>query len=150
MISCQFEDGAKANLRHVVVDAIVLNAARDKILLIKRAPHLSNGNKYGLCGGYLDRDETLEQALHRELMEETGYTGKTIALFKIIDTPNRKNDERQNVAFMYIVEAVKKVGDPDDEVTELKWCNFTDLPPKDQFAFDHYETIAEYLKSKNV
>lgn len=150
MISCTFEDGGGATLRHVVVDALVLNAARDKILLIKRAPHLTNGNKYGLCGGYLDADETLEMGLLRELKEETGYTGRVLELFKVVDNPQRKNDTRQNVAFVYIVEALQQIGTHDSEVTELNWYSFTKLPPQSEFAFDHFELISEYLQRRTV
>lgn len=76
MINCQFENGNKASLRHVTVDSIVLNENRDSILLVKRAPHLSNPNKYALPGGFLGRDENTETAAKREVLEETGYQRK--------------------------------------------------------------------------
>lgn len=147
MITCKFEDGGEASLRHVVVDAIVMNAARDRILLVKRAPHLLNGGKYAMVGGYLDRDETAEQAMIRELSEETGYEGKIVRLFKVIDNPNRKGEDRQNVAFVYIVEAGNKTGKSDNEVSEVRWFRFDEMPPESDFAFDHYETVSGYLKS---
>jgi 8-oxo-dGTP diphosphatase len=74
MITCLFENGGRALLRHVVVHAVV---ERDgALLLIRRAPHLSEGDKWGLPGGFLDRDETLTQGVLRELREETGWTGQ--------------------------------------------------------------------------
>lgn len=76
MINCQFENGNKASLRHVTVDSIVLNENRDSILLVKRASHLSNPNKYALPGGFLGRDENTETAAKREVLEETGYQRK--------------------------------------------------------------------------
>lgn len=148
MITCKFEDGGNAELRHVVVDGIILNAAHDSILLTKRAPHLTNGGKYGLIGGYLDRDETCELGMLRELMEETGYEGRVIELFKVVDTPNRRNEDRQNVTFVYIVEAGDKVGEPDDESTEIRWHNLNGMPREEEFAFDHYEIITMYLKAR--
>lgn len=108
MIICTFEDGGDAKLRHVVVDGIVLNAARDSVLLVKRAPHLSNGGKYGLIGGFLNRDETLEQGILREVLEETGYEGTVAKLLKVIDNPARHGEDRQNVSFVYIIEVGKK------------------------------------------
>ena len=52
MITCMFESGSPASLRHVVVHAIV---ERDgALLLVKRAPHLSEGGKWGLPGGSVD------------------------------------------------------------------------------------------------
>lgn len=150
MITCKFENGNDASLRHVVVDAIVLNAARDSILLVKRAPHLTNGGKYGLIGGFLDRDETTEQAMIRELMEETGYEGTILKRFQIIDTPDRKNEDRQNVTFVFLVEAGQQTGTPDNESTEVRRFKFTELPNESEFAFDHFDSVSAYLQSVSV
>lgn len=144
MISCAFEDGGKANLRHVVVDAIVLNAARDSILMVKRAPHLLDGGKWGLVGGFLDRDETTKVAVIREVKEETGYDATILRFLKTIDNPER-GDDRQNVAFVYEVVAGEQTGKPDDESTEIKWFTFDKIPQKETIAFDHSSIISEYL-----
>ena len=72
MINCEFENGNKASLRHVVVDNLVLKDG--KILLVKRTGKLLEGGKWGLAGGYVDRDETVKEAAKREILEETGYT----------------------------------------------------------------------------
>lgn len=144
MINCKFENGHDANLRHVVVDALIIEDG--KILLIKRAEHLTNGGKYATPGGYLDRDETAEQAVVREVMEETGYKVLVEELFKIIDKPDRPQEDRQNVAFVYVVKPLEKTGKADAESSEVKWFNLEDLPPEKDFAFDHYQTIQEYKK----
>lgn len=146
MITCKFEDGGEAKLRHVVVDAIVVNAARTAILFVKRAPHLSNGDKYAMIGGYLDRDETTDQAILRELMEETGYEGAIVERLAIIDNPNRRGEDRQNIAFVYVLQVGEQTGTPDNESSEVRWFRLNELPPKDQFAFDHFETISAYLQ----
>jgi mutator protein MutT len=145
MITCRFEKGFEANLRHVVADAICLKDG--KILLEKRDEKLNQGGKYALPGGYLDRDETIEQAVLRELKEETGYEGKIIKLFKIVDDPDR-NEDRQNVAFVYLVEAMEKTGEGDWESTEVAWFDLDKLPAPEKFAFDHYSIIQSYLASK--
>jgi len=145
MITCQFEKGPKTSLRHVVVDALIID--ENKILLIKRAEHLINGGKYALPGGYLDRDETAQQAVVREVMEETGYKVKVEKLFTIIDNPNRPQEDRQNVAFIYEVRSLGKVGEHDpSEVLDVKWYDLEKLPSKADFAFDHFQTILEYKK----
>src|SRR3972149_4724601 len=150
MINCTFEDGGKATLRHVTVGAIVLNREKNKILLGKRAPRLTNGGKYNLIGGFLDRNETTSQVVLREVLEETGYRAKIISLFRINDSPNRSKEDRQNVDFAFIVEAQNKVGEMDDESSEVKWFDLNDLPREEEFAFDHFETInlyKDYVKS---
>jgi len=146
MIKCEFESGAKASLRHVTVSAIVLNKNKDKILLVRRAPNLSNPNKFGLPGGYLDRDETTEEAALREVFEETGYKAKILTIFRINDNPRRPKEDKQNVDFIFIVEASKQLKKPDKETSEVKWFKLTNLPLEHEFAFDHYENIKLYLK----
>ena len=146
MINCTFENSRKASLRHVVIDAIVIKD--QKILLVKRALHLWHGNKWAIPGGFLDRDETCEQAIAREVKEETGLKATSVKLFKITDDPNRKNEDRQNVAFVYIVEASGQIKFDPHEVTDAKWFNINNLPKENEFAFDHYEIIRGYRTGK--
>jgi len=144
MIKCTFEDDGKGLLRHAVVDMLVIKD--NQILLIKRAPHLTNGNKYALVGGFMERDETSKQTALRETMEETGYKAEIIDLFRIIDHPNRRGEDRQNISFVYLVKPLEKTGTSDREVKELKWFNLDKLPTPEEFAFDHLENIQLYLQ----
>ncbi len=144
MIQCTFENGNKASLRHVIVNLIAIKD--DKLLLVKRAPHLTNPGKWALVGGYLDRDETLEECVPRELHEETGYEGVVDKLFCIIDNPNRAQEDRQNVGFMYIVSVGDKTGSKDDESSAVEWFDLNNLPPKEDWAFDLYSVTQHYLQ----
>jgi 8-oxo-dGTP diphosphatase len=144
MITCKFEDRAEASLRHVIVDALILKG--DKILLVKRASRLTEGGKWGLAGGFLDRDEFLIDAVKREILEETGWEVKDIELLEVVDNPNRGNEDRQNVAFVYTCKSVRKVGEADDESDDQQWFDIDKLPA--DLAFDHMEMIKYYLKNK--
>ncbi len=145
MITCTFENGGKGSLRHVTVNAIVINDKKE-ILLVKRAPHLTNGDKYGFPGGFLGRDENTEQATLRELEEETGYKGKIRFLFQVVDNPDRPKEDRQNVDFRYIVELTG--GDKKDnvEVSQIEWVALDNLPNQEDRAFDHIESVELYKK----
>lgn len=142
MITCKFEHGHEAHLRHTVVDILVLQDG--KILLVRRAPHLLSGGKWGLVGGFTNQGETLEQNAHREILEETGYKIIDLKLIAIVDNPQRP-DDRKNIAFVYTAQASKKVGEPDNESSEVRWFELDKLPKEDEFAFDHYEMIKLYL-----
>ncbi|MBI4098088.1 MAG: NUDIX hydrolase [Candidatus Levybacteria bacterium] len=146
MIDCTFENGNKAQigLRHSVVDVLVID--NNKILLVKRASHLLNGGKYALVGGFLERDEDTKEACKREVKEETGYESEPILLLRIAENPDRPQEDRQNVSFVYLAKAGEKIGEKDDENSEVAWFDLDKLPPKDQFAFDHYENIELYLR----
>lgn len=143
MITCTFENGGKASLRHVVVDVLVIHEG--KILLVKRAAHLSNPGKYGLVGGYVDRDETTKGAAIREVQEETGYLVAIDRLLHIIDSPDRPAEDRQNISFVYVASVKEKVSKPDDESSEVAWFDLEKLPTESEFAFDHYKSIKSYL-----
>lgn len=51
------------------VGAMVVNE-KNELLLVRRARNPGKG-KWGLPGGFVDRNETIEDALKREVMEET-------------------------------------------------------------------------------
>lgn len=140
MITCRFEDGGEARLRHVVFDALIIKDNR--LLMVKRSSAAPvEANKLALPGGFMDRDEDLFAGIKREVMEETGYQTQNIELFRIIHHPQRRNEDRQNVAFVFTCTPIDQVGEPDHEVTEIKWFPFDALPPKHKIAFDHAESI---------
>ncbi len=143
MIDCTFENGNKANLRHVVVDAICLKD--NQILLVKRSQKVLQTGKFALPGGFLNRDETADQAVIRELLEETGNSGKIVKLLQVLDNPNRENEDRQNVSFIYQIKVGEKVSDSDAEVDSIHWLNLNQLPKKEEFAFDHHNILTSNL-----
>lgn len=149
MITCIFEDGKKAtdiSLRHVVVDVLVIKD--NKVLLEKRTKKLLEGGKWALVGGFVERDETTQGAAIRETFEETGYRVKDLQLLTIRDNPDRPHEDRQNVSFVYICQALEKEGESDWEVDTLQWFSFASLPNEKEIAFDHYKNIQLYLEYK--
>jgi len=146
MISCTFEKGHSASLRHIVTHAIVEKDGC--LLLVKRSMDIIESGKWALPGGFLGRDETLEKGVLRELLEETGWEGKIISLFQITSNPNRPHEDRQNVAFSYIIKPTQEVSKPDKESTKVTWLPIETLPSLGEMAFDHGETIRLYLEYK--
>ena len=153
MITCYFENNNKAFLRHVTVNAIVIK--NDQILLGKRGTlngkPISESGKWGLLGGFFNHKENLVQAVTREVMEESGWEIENLQLFRINDNPNRPHEDRQNVDFIFIANAVKRTGKSDEEVTKLQWFDLDKLPAKEVIAFDHGEAVElykKYLKEK--
>jgi len=155
MITCIFENGNKTSLRHVTVNAIVVKD--NKVLLGKRGTlngkPISEFGKWGLLGGFFDRDENLVQAVKREVMEEGGWEIENIKLFRINDNPKRPKEDRQNVDFIFLARGIKQIGTSDEEVKELKWFDLDKLPSKETIAFDHGEDLKlylNYLKNKHI
>jgi mutator protein MutT len=66
---------------------------KENVLFMKRQPHRSEGSKWGIPGGKLEKGETAEQAVLREIKEETGlglplsikYFGKVYIRYPEVD-----------------------------------------------------------------
>jgi 8-oxo-dGTP diphosphatase len=143
VITCTFEDGGQARLRHVVLHAVV--ERNGALLLVKRAPHLSEGGKWGLPGGFLDRDETVADGVLRELLEETGWTGRVVTLLRVNSRPGRPREDRQNVALDFVIEPLEQRGAPDAESSDVQWIPIERVLSLD-LAFDHGETVRSYFE----
>lgn len=148
MIKCRFENKDEANLRHVTVNTILTKG--NQVLLEKRGTYngkkILESGKWSLIGGFLDRDETTEEGARREIREETGWSVKNLKLFKINDSPNRPKEDRQNVDVIFIAEVDKQDKTEDEEVTETRWFDLTELPPKEEIAFDHSDSLDLYKR----
>jgi ADP-ribose pyrophosphatase YjhB (NUDIX family) len=144
MINCTFEDGGKGSLRHATLDCVL--EKDNKILLIKRAAHLFEGGKWGLPGGYLDRDETMKVGAAREVVEETGYKVSNLEYFLINSNPARPREDRQNINFTFIGEIGEKIGEPDNETDDVQWYGVDALPKEENLAFDHHMILSKYLE----
>ena len=65
--------------------------------------------KWGLIGGFLERDETLKQGLKREVLEESGWEINNLELLRINDNPKRPAEDRQNIDIIFIAKTVRKI-----------------------------------------
>lgn len=145
MITCRFEDGGEAKLRHATTVAIVKNK-KNEILLVRRAPGQLNENRYTLPGGFLNRDEDSRQACIREVFEESGLHCRILYLFHIVDTPFRPKEDRQNVEFRYVTEVTGGKEKTSEETSGFKWISKDSIPADEEFAFDHRETVVKYFE----
>ncbi|MBI4064916.1 NUDIX hydrolase [Candidatus Gottesmanbacteria bacterium] len=117
------------------------------MLTPERLPgNILESGKWALPGGFVGRDETVSQAVLRELREETGWQGEAVSLLRINSNPNRPHEDRQNIAFDFLVKPLRQIGDKDHESSKVEWISIENLISFDQFAFDHGESIKLYLK----
>ena len=131
------------------------NDGNEYILAVQRGTGTPDPEFVGcwcLPCGYLDYDETIEEALKREVFEETGLTLKDSYFNTLLDiNSDPKSDKRQNVTFRY--ESI--VRDPiteleltaknseKNEVADIKWIP-TDEIDNYKWAFNHNELIKYY------
>jgi ADP-ribose pyrophosphatase YjhB (NUDIX family) len=138
VISCTFEHGAVATLRHTTADVVALDD-EDRVLLVRRARHLDQGGKWALPGGFLDVNEFAVDGARRELLEETGYSTAALTLLAVSSDPKR--DARQNVTFFFFCNVTERTAEPDDESEEITWFAFDELPSAAEVAFDHFHVL---------
>ncbi len=135
----------------VTVDAAVFTFSGDKarVLLINRGNEPFKG-KWGLPGGFIDMDEELEDAIVRELAEETGLVGVRLEQMRTFGTVGRDPRGRQiTIVFMGIATEEQTKIKAGDDAAEAQWFDIEKIP--DDMAFDHNEVvrfaIAKLLKT---
>lgn len=127
----------------VSVDAVVFdNTPRGttSILLIKRANDPFKG-QWALPGGHVERDETLDTAVVRELQEETGLTGVKMTQFRTFGDPYR-DPRGRFFTVVYVGVATNTEIMAGDDAAQAQWFPIHALPP---LAFDHDKIIAEAI-----
>ena len=131
----------------VTADCIVFYKEDNKIyvLLIKRKNEPYK-DFWAFPGGFINIDESAEDAALRELKEETGLDISTVEQLKAYSNPNRDPRERV-ITIAFIAESqIKKVKGGDD-AKEARWFDISNLPP---LAFDHDQILKDALgKIKN-
>ena len=135
----------------VTVDAVVfaVTPGSIKILLIKRGHEPFKG-QWAIPGGFIGMDEELDDAVARELQEETGLIGVALEQMHTFGTVGRDPRGRQiTVVYMGIIrEGLDRIKAGDD-ATQAQWFDINALPP--DLAFDHNDVTKfaiERLKSK--
>jgi len=125
----------------VTADALVFthSGGKIKVLLIKRGNEPFKG-KWAVPGGFVNMDEELEDAVLRELEEETGLTGVYLKQMHTFGTVERDPRGRQiTVVFMGIAKEEQTKVQAGDDAAEAKWFDIEELP--EELAFDHDEVI---------
>ena len=125
--------------RGISVDAVITNE-KNELLLIKRSAEPFKGY-WALVGGYIEWDESAEDAVRREVTEEVGMQVTEITFVGVYTKPDRHPKQVINLAY-----AVKTTGEPKagDDALELKWVSLKDI--HEELAFDHRQIITDYLK----
>lgn len=137
----------------VSVDAVVFGYTSEEgltLLLIKRgiAPFK---NSWALPGGLVGNEETLEAAVTRELIEETGVSINYLEQLYTFGSLDRDPRNRSiSVAYYGLVKQGSFTIKADTDAKEVAWFNVKKLP---KLAFDHADIVKkaiERLKGKIV
>ena len=127
----------------VTVDMLVFREQKSQLeILLIRRNHEPFEGKWALPGGFMDMNETLEEAAARELHEETGLKDISLTQLKAYSAIHRDPRHRTvSVAFMGFLTGNQEPVAGDD-ARETAWFPVQKLPP---LAFDHQQIIADAL-----
>jgi ADP-ribose pyrophosphatase YjhB (NUDIX family) len=121
----------------LAVDCIIL--VRDRVVLVERR---NPPDGWALPGGFVDEGETLEQAVRREMMEETGLELDDLEQFHAYSDPAR--DPRWHcvsVVFTASGRGEMRAGD------DARRCRLADPRKLDssELAFDHARVLSDFV-----
>jgi ADP-ribose pyrophosphatase YjhB (NUDIX family) len=132
------EDLTPIFMIRLTVDCII--DINTKIVLIER-----KNPPYGwaLPGGFVDEGETVEDAVIREMKEETNLNLENLQQFHVYSDPLR--DPRGHT--VSVVFTAIGVGEPkaQDDAKEIGLFTSDTLP--EDIAFDHRKILSDYFKS---
>lgn len=130
----------------LTVDCVVVknNIEGKFILLVLRGNEPFKG-KWALPGGFVDIDEDLEDAVRRELFEETNVKVDSIKQLFTVGTLNR-DPRGRTISVIYYAEVDESVkAFAGDDAKELCWFNINDIPQN--LAFDHNAILNKVFKN---
>ncbi|MDQ6963229.1 MAG: NUDIX domain-containing protein [Mariprofundaceae bacterium] len=124
----------------VTTDIIIFSIREKqlKLLLIKRKEPPFQGS-WALPGGFVNMDESIDDAAKRELAEETGVRDVYLEQLYTYGEPNRDPRERViTVAYFALIASEHLHVQASSDAAEADWFAMDTLP---DLAFDHDEMI---------
>jgi 8-oxo-dGTP diphosphatase len=125
----------------LTVDAVVFGYTKARglsVLLVKRKYEPFKGH-WAMPGGFVNEGESLEEAVARELKEETSIEVGYLEQLYTFGKPDR--DPRQHivaVAYFALVRPDYLTIEPDTDAEEVAWFPIDEVPP---LAFDHEDIL---------
>ena len=124
----------------LTVDGAIIK--EDMVLLIKRKNDPFKG-KWALPGGFVEYGETVEDAVIREINEETGLRTNIKKIFGIYSDPNR-DPRGHTISIVYLLDILSGKLKGSDDASEAKFFKLDRLP---DLSFDHKNIINDILRS---
>jgi 8-oxo-dGTP diphosphatase len=128
----------------VTADVAVLRLMESPEILLVKRKHPPYQADWALPGGFMEMEETLEEAARRELMEETGIRAGELIRFDMYDAPGR-DPRGRTITQVFIMIWKEEMGSPvaGSDAGELAWFDLHSLPP---LAFDHLQIVRDVIR----
>jgi 8-oxo-dGTP diphosphatase len=134
----------------VAVDIMIFQEQEDEphVLLIQRGQPPYQG-QFALPGGFVEIDESLEEAAYRELEEETGLSGVRLEQLHAFGAPDRDPRGRIiSVSYVGVIPPGQSLTlQAQSDAAHLAWSPLAQLP---RLAFDHEKMIKLAAQERNL
>lgn len=124
----------------LTVDGLIINDNNEFVLIKRKNPPFKS--KWALPGGFIEYGETVENALFREIKEETGLRIKILSIIGVFSKPNR-DPRGHTITIAYLTKAIGGKMKANDDASNIM---ITKSIKKQELAFDHYEIIKTGFK----
>lgn len=131
-----------AVMNSITIDCTIFGFEKGslEVLLVRHAKGISKG-KWGLPGGWIQKNESIDSAAHRLLWELTGLKNIYLEQLKAFGEPNRFPEERIiTVGYFALVKRKDYKVKAGFTASEAKWFKIDEVPP---LIYDH-PLILEY------
>jgi 8-oxo-dGTP diphosphatase len=127
----------------LTVDAVWIR--RGKILLVRRRRPPFVGS-WALPGGFVEPSETVEEAVVRELREETGLAARPLRIVGVYSGPHR--DPRQPTATVaFLMKGRSGTPHGADDAASAEWVDLHRARP---LAFDHEKIVRDAVRQLDL
>jgi 8-oxo-dGTP diphosphatase len=123
------------------VAVLRLEGVPEILLVLRRDPPFEK--MWALPGGFMEMEETLEEAARRELLEETGIRAGELIRFDTYDKPGR-DPRGRTITQVFVMVWNEEMGVPEagSDAGSVQWFDLSELP---KLAFDHGEIISDVI-----
>lgn len=133
-----------------IVNALLMR--KGTILMARRSlQREAYPGTWSFPGGHVEKDETLEAALIREVREEIGVAPTVYRFLRSIADPNAAADDP--VTYHMFAVTAWQGGEPairDDEHAELGWFGATDAISLSDLALGEYRSLMRGLMGRDL
>lgn len=140
---------SKSEFRTIVKALITY---KGKILIGKKEEDEEHpiGGEWHVPEGHLEKGEKFEEAVKREVEEETGLEVSVHSIVDVMSFAKRPGEERNSVQVFYHCEADSDNAKPEDDLQEIKWIRPEEIEEEigqnDYRVFSDRENIDNFLE----
>jgi 8-oxo-dGTP diphosphatase len=129
----------------VTVDILLfVKEKEDLFILLIQRKNPPFENSWAFPGGFVEINETLEDAALRELNEETGVSGIELTQFRAFSAIDRDPRQRTiSVVYKGVASSKDLLIKAADDAKNVKWFNVKEIG---RLAFDHNDILAKAMK----